>query len=827
MRGDPLIKLPVPEKPNFIIMQELIEFEGNQFTDLMDSLKVKVQYNNYGKVVGDSLDILLIHQFGSLVDSTIISVKVPAIQDSIFVKIGIKNEAGNHKFNVVLDPLEKYEEISKSDNVTSAEFYVASTSIRPILNYQLGSGISGKIRFLNPSSKPNYEMINVDISEQDNFDTYNSFEVSFDTIFSELSISDYKQINRLWSRANVLGEVNYSTPFSIIPDAKKYSLRDSLGFISLNKNNLGVNRNLIQIDTSFVYFELFSAGFYDGNTVLIKKDGVNYTFDGTLRGHYITLFNDTTYEFVSSMLFDVPFGGEAVLEEYNTFLDTVSSRYLVMFSIKDDGGSNLTSELKSKIKNFGSLYIDSVKSWSSWVLVGKKNAISGTMPEAFSLRGDGPVSIDTTISFLSDSGTMLTTEIGPTGKWGEMVISQEKPSNSEITYTPVGIKNDGSLDTLSILTLVDSVADLSYIDAKIYPKMKIIADFTASDDKQSPVLKSLGVDYNDVAELAMNYQVVSVEKDTITQGEKNKLTFSIYNVGETKADSVSVKVELKKPDNTSTILNEFVTSIDSSAKPKFNFDFEIPSSYGYGNMAFSITVDEQNKITEFFKDNNYYEIPFYVKKDTSTNVNSTEITVKFDGYEIMDGDFVSNTPSMQFDINYTNSFPTDDTSAVIFTLDNQKISYSKMSIEYDTINKNISYTYTPSLEDGKHYLRVTGNNIGLTDDFGIEKLFEVSNELKAVDIYNYPNPASVVTDFTFRLTRIPESLDIKIYTIAGRLIKTFKLNSYDLKSDINKVAWDLRDQDGDEISNGVYLYKIILRDKDKVEHYTQKIAVVK
>jgi len=299
-------------------------------------------------------------------------------------------------------------------------------------------------------------------------------------------------------------------------------------------------------------------------------------------------------------------------------------------------------------------------------------------------------------------------------------------------------------------------------------------------------------------------------------------------VGETKADSVTVKIELKKPDNSSQILNEFVTSIDSSSKEKFEYDFEILTSYGFGNMAYSITVDEQNKITEFFKDNNYYEIPFYVKKDTTVNVNTTEINVKFDGFEIMDGDFVSNQPTILFELNYSNNFPVGDTTAVVFALDNKRVYTSKMNVDYDTINKTISYIYEPKMEDGQHYLKVTGKPDIITDNsFGIDKLFTVSNKLKAVDIYNFPNPVSDETDFTFRLAKVPESLDIKIYTIAGRLIKIFELQSYELKTDINKVHWNLRDEDGDKIANGVYLYKVILRDQDKVEHYTQKLAIVR
>ncbi len=99
---------------------------------------------------------------------------------------------------------------------------------------------------------------------------------------------------------------------------------------------------------------------------------------------------------------------------------------------------------------------------------------------------------------------------------------------------------------MQTLAIQDSVADLSFINAEQYPKIKILAEFTASDDQQSPVLNSLGVDYRDVAELALNYQVVSVERDSIIQGEQNKLKFYVYNVGESKADSFRDQSRVEK-----------------------------------------------------------------------------------------------------------------------------------------------------------------------------------------------------------------------------------------------------------------------------------------
>ena len=828
--GDPVLTLPVPTKPNFVVKGEGIETESELLTDIMDSTSISVIINNYGTVTDDTLTILAIHKYNSETDSIISKIMVPEFVDTITIKVPIKKKAGNHLIQVILDPSDKFEEIYKDDNTAQIRFNVASSSIRPLLNTRFFNGVKDSLVFINPSSKPNIETIIFEISTDENFTEVENFEIPFDTIITSIDIAaNLKENKRYWGRTKIKGENNYSTTFSFFTNKDKYSLTDDFSFSRQNLKNINVINNNLQIDSTIIRFKIFSAGLSDGNTALIMKNGTNYMFDGTLRGHYVTTFKDSTYEFVESKVFDLLGGGSTVAEQYSTFLDTVPSNYLVMFAIKDEGATNLNSTLRNKIKGFGSVLIDNVKFRSSWAFIGKRGAVPGTMPEAVSAEGDGPVTIDTTISFLSDTGNILTTEVGPAGKWNKLILNQETPSNSKITYTPLGIKKNGTIDTLAQLVLQDSVSDLSFINSDIYPKIKILADFNASDNKQSPVLKYLGIDYDNIPEFALNYQAASVKYDSIMQGGKNRLYFNLYNIGETKADSVPVKIELQKSDNSSVILNEFVTTVDSLRIKKFNFQFDIPSSYGYGNMAFAITIDGTNIIPEFFEDNNFYRVPFYVKKDTSTNIVSAKLNVKFDGFDILDGDFVADKPQVTFELNYSGNFPYDDTTVVKFILDNKTIAYSEMNVDYDTINSIISYQYEPELNNGKHYLKATRKPlyVGDTGETLYEKLFTVSDELKAVDIYNYPNPASEETNFTFRLAKVPESLDIRIYTVAGRLVKIFKLKNYDLKADINKIYWDLTDEDGDKIANGVYLYKITLRSGNKIEHYTEKLAIVR
>ena len=96
-----------------------------------------------------------------------------------------------------------------------------------------------------------------------------------------------------------------------------------------------------------------------------------------------------------------------------------------------------------------------------------------------------------------------------------------------------------------------------------------------------------------------------------------------------------------------------------------------------------------------------------------------------------------------------------------------------------------------------------------------------------MEVYNYPNPFANETYFTFRLSQIPEEVKIRIYTIAGRMIKEIVKKSSELNYDLNKIYWNGRDEDGDAIANGTYLYKMIMKNADKVESVTQKLVIVK
>jgi flagellar hook assembly protein FlgD len=80
-------------------------------------------------------------------------------------------------------------------------------------------------------------------------------------------------------------------------------------------------------------------------------------------------------------------------------------------------------------------------------------------------------------------------------------------------------------------------------------------------------------------------------------------------------------------------------------------------------------------------------------------------------------------------------------------------------------------------------------------------------------VYNYPNPFEGNTTFTFQHNLTGGvNVRIKVYTISGRLIKEIEKTNIGQK--FVKIDWNGRDADGDRISNGTYLYKIIVNTVD-------------
>jgi hypothetical protein len=118
------------------------------------------------------------------------------------------------------------------------------------------------------------------------------------------------------------------------------------------------------------------------------------------------------------------------------------------------------------------------------------------------------------------------------------------------------------------------------------------------------------------------------------------------------------------------------------------------------------------------------------------------------------------------------------------------------------------------LDAGPHHLRLRAWDV--YNNSSVEEIFfqvSGSDRLSLQNVYNYPNPFGGETVFTFQHNQgVPIDVEIKVYTVAGRLIA--QLRQYSVTDRFVRVPWSGRDDDGDRLANGVYLYKVVARTVD-------------
>jgi hypothetical protein len=90
----------------------------------------------------------------------------------------------------------------------------------------------------------------------------------------------------------------------------------------------------------------------------------------------------------------------------------------------------------------------------------------------------------------------------------------------------------------------------------------------------------------------------------------------------------------------------------------------------------------------------------------------------------------------------------------------------------------------------------------------------------------YPNPILDNSGawFTFHLTN-SGLVDIKIFTIAGRLIKT--IPDVPGQAGYNQIFWNGLDEYTDEISNGVYLVKAFVHNQGNQDEVIEKFIIAR
>lgn len=372
----------------------------------------------------------------------------------------------------------------------------------------------------------------------------------------------------------------------------------------------------------------------------------------------------------------------------------------------------------------------------------------------------------------------------------------------------------------AIKTDVLDQTELSNIDASRYPFLQLQAELQDDDGLDSPVVVSWRVDFEPLGDLVLSQRFVSMAVDSLLPGEPFEIDASVFYFGRNKPDSAMVA--LKMPGAQTVLAQEKIALVENGATvARLPWQGEQPGTYDI-----LIEVDPNDDIPEQYEFNNRAELRLHVREDKIP----PRLEITFDDQEIVaPSTFVASRPEIVCHIFDDNPLAIRDTSHVSLFVDASRIYYddpvARPRFElFASGEKRAEVTFYPELAAGEHTVAFLVN-----DAFGNRAvksvLVKVSADLEMLNVLNYPNPFDRETEFTFTLTQPADEIRIKIYTVAGRLIQT--LESISANAGFNHLRWDGRDADGDDIANGIYLYKIIARQGEKQVERIEKLAVAR
>ncbi|HET6767977.1 MAG TPA: type IX secretion system sortase PorU [Chitinophagaceae bacterium] len=344
-----------------------------------------------------------------------------------------------------------------------------------------------------------------------------------------------------------------------------------------------------------------------------------------------------------------------------------------------------------------------------------------------------------------------------------------------------------------------------------------------------------------------------LQADTLSAGEKaviegeltdnngsvlTSLNGTIYPVVFDKPQTLTTKANDPGSQQTSfqqqsNILFKGKASVNNG---KFNFSFKVPKDINYqpgkGKISYYAedgTIDGSDFFDGFVVGGSS-AIPDNVKE-------GPEIKAWLNDKKFVNGSIVNQRPILILELNDSSGINTSGTGIghdITAILDNNSNQLFNLNDSYeadlDKYGQGYARFQMPELEPGIHTLRikvwdVLNNSSEYILDFSV-----VNDEDLVIDhVLNYPNPFTTKTQFWFEHNKPGQDLlvQIHIFSLSGKVVKRIEktINTFGNRS--TEVDWDGRDDFGDKIGRGVYIYRIKVHcNGSKPRTVTEKLVIL-
>ncbi|WP_121667861.1 type IX secretion system sortase PorU [Mesonia aquimarina] len=288
-----------------------------------------------------------------------------------------------------------------------------------------------------------------------------------------------------------------------------------------------------------------------------------------------------------------------------------------------------------------------------------------------------------------------------------------------------------------------------------------------------------------------------------------------------------------------TTLGETVFRGQASVKNgEFEFDFVVPKDIkipvGNGRVSF---YSERNQLLQDNRGYNNEILVGGVNENAPEDNKGPEIQLYMNDENFVSGGITNDSPFLLAKLSDENGINTASGIGhdLVAILDGDETNPYVVNDYYETevdnyTQGNVNYKLR-DLEEGLHTLTFKAwdvyNNSSTAE---IQFLVAGDDELKITKVLNYPNPFTTYTEFWFNHNRPFEPLEVQVqvFTVTGKVVwtKNQVINTDGFLS--REITWDGRDDFGDRIGKGVYVYKLTVKStltNKKVEKF-EKLVIL-
>lgn len=270
---------------------------------------------------------------------------------------------------------------------------------------------------------------------------------------------------------------------------------------------------------------------------------------------------------------------------------------------------------------------------------------------------------------------------------------------------------------------------------------------------------------------------------------------------------------------------------------EFEFSFIVPKdiNYQYGIGKISFYAFSESEDASGFYDN---LIVGGISDSTINDNAGPKVSLYLNDENFVFGGITNASPTILAIVEDENGINTTGSSIghdITAQLDNNPEKVFVLNEYYESdLNSfqsgRVSYPLS-DLSEGVHTIKfkiwdIVNNSTEVSTEFIVAS----SEELAIEHVLNYPNPFTTRTQFFFEHNRPCENLlaQIQIYTVSGRLVKSIHQTIHTEGFRSTDLEWDGRDDFGDQLAKGVYLYRLKISSPDgEVAEKLEKLVLLK